>query len=201
MIYSLTGKVTMLDENSIVVDTGSVSFEVNCSSFTVYELSGKPEKQTVLTYMQVREDAITLFGFKDKKEKLLFNDLIQVTGIGPKMAISILSGMPIADLVRAITSSDVKRLSSIKGLGKKTAERIVLELNNKLGGMDSLEDIMTDSTMFSGNVMAREIEEAVEVLVSTGIPRQQATEIAKKNYREGISGEELVVLCFKNSGR
>ena len=201
MIYSLTGNISMLDENSIVVDTGSVSYEVNCSSFTVYELSGKSEKQTVLTYMQVREDAITLFGFKDKKEKLLFNDLIQVTGIGPKMAVSILSGMPMADLVRAITSSDVKRLSSIKGLGKKTAERIVLELNNKLGGIDSLEDIMTDNTMFSSKIMAREIEEAVEVLVSTGIPRQQATEIAKKNYREGISGEELVVLCFKNSGR
>jgi Holliday junction DNA helicase RuvA len=74
MIYSLTGKVSMIDENMIVVDTGSMAFEVICSSYAAYKLSEKQEPQTVLTYLQVREDGMSLFGFLDKKEKLLFND-------------------------------------------------------------------------------------------------------------------------------
>ena len=134
MIYSLTGKVSMIDENTIVVDTGAMAFEVICSAYTAYILSGKSEPQTVLTYLQVRDDGMSLYGFANQKEKSLFNDLIQISGVGPKMAATILSGLPIDDIIKAIINSDIKTLSSIKGLGKKTAERIALELSSKLGG-------------------------------------------------------------------
>ena len=197
MIYSLTGKVSMIDENTIVVNTGSVAFEVICSSYTAYVLANKPEEQTVLTYLQVREDAMCLYGFKDKKEKMLFNDLLLVSGVGPKMAISVLSGLPADDIIRAIINSDVKTLSSIKGLGKKTTERIVLELNNKLGGADSLENLISAD----GNqvpLKIKEIDEAVQVLVSTGISKTKAVEIAKENYISGMTSEDLVVKCFRN---
>ena len=94
MIYSLKGKIEMIDSNTIVVDVGNMAFEVLCSSYAAFDLSNKTEPQTVLTYLQVREDAMVIFGFKDKKEKTLFNQLITVSGVGPKMAITILSGLP-----------------------------------------------------------------------------------------------------------
>lgn len=198
MIYSLTGKVTMIDENTIVVNTGSVAFEVTCSSYTAYALANKAEDQTVLTYLQVREDDMSLYGFKDKKEKMLFNDLLLVSGVGPKMAISVLSGLPTDDIIRAIINSDVKTLSGIKGLGKKTTERIVLELNNKLGGADSLENLIASDDSQMKIALVKEIDEAVQVLVSTGITKTKAIEIAKENYEKGITSEALVVKCFRN---
>ena len=200
MIYSLKGKVSMLDENTIVVDTGAMAFEIICSSFTAYALSGKSEEQTVLTYLQVRDDGMSLFGFADKKEKTLFNDLIQISGVGPKMAATILSGLPVDDIIKAIINSDIKVLSSIKGLGKKTAERIVLELNNKLGGIDSIEDLMNNEASLSLSKVAlkKEVEEASEVLITMGVSKADAIEIAKTHYTEGMTSEALVVSCLKN---
>ena len=152
MIYSLTGKVSTLDDNTIVIDTGNMAFEVICSSYAVFSLSGKTEPQTILTYLQVREDAMCLFGFKDNKEKKLFNDLLLVSGVGPKMAITVLSGLSTDDIIRAILSSDIKTLSSIKGLGKKTAERIILELSKKLGGESSLDTLVSEMAKQLNNI-------------------------------------------------
>jgi len=198
MIYSLTGKVSMLNENTIVVSTGSVAFEVICSAYTAYSLCGKDEPQTILTYLHVREDAMVLYGFKDMREKMLFNDLLLVSGVGPKLAISVLSGRPIDDLVKAIINSDLKTLSSIKGVGKKTTERIVLELNNKLGGESSLENLVSNEKQTGSPVLRKEIDEAVQVLVSTGLSKTDAIAVAKNNYKDGMTSEQLVVSCFKN---
>lgn len=198
MIYSLTGKVSTIDDNTIVIDTGNMAFEVICSSYAVFSLAGKSEPQTILTYLQVREDAMCLFGFKDNKEKKLFNDLLLVSGVGPKMAITVLSGLSTDDIIRAILSSDIKTLSSIKGLGKKTAERIILELSKKLGGESSLDSLVSEQAEVQTK-LKKEIEEAYEVLVSTGMQKAEAMELAKNNYKDGITSEELVVLCFKNA--
>ena len=199
MIYSVTGKVTRIGENTLVVDTGVVAFELTCSSFTANSLGTKTDVQTILTYLQVREDAMCLFGFENEREKMLFNDLMLVSGVGPKMAITILSGLPLDDIVRAIINSDLKLLSSIKGLGKKTAERIVLELNSKLGGSDALDSLVSgDMSSSSKLALPKEVEEAADVLISTGIQKTQAIEMAKANYKSGMTGEELVLECFKN---
>lgn len=199
MIYSLTGKISMIDENTVVVDTGAVAFEVVCSSYTAYKLSEKQEPQTILTYLQTREDGMTLFGFLDKKEKRLFSDLILVSGVGPKMAITILSGLPIDEIIKAIISGDVKLLSSIKGLGKKTSERIVLELNSKLGGESTLESLIsTDSITLGTPALNKEMEEAYDVLVNMGVQKAAATESVKNNYKAGMSSESLVLECLKN---
>ena len=199
MIYSLTGKISMIDENTVVVDTGAVAFEVICSSYTAYKLSEKQEPQTILTYLQTREDGMTLFGFLDKKEKRLFSDLILVSGVGPKMAITILSGLPIDEIIRAIISGDVKSLSSIKGLGKKTSERIVLELNSKLGGDSSLESLISNDMVTLGiPALNKEMEEAYDVLVGMGVQKATATESVKNNYSSGMTSEQLVLECLKN---
>lgn len=199
MIYSLTGKISMINENTVVVDTGAVAFEVICSSYTAYKLSEKQEPQTILTYLQTREDGMSLFGFLDKKEKMLFNDLIQVSGVGPKMAVTILSGLPIDEIIKAIISGDVKLLSSIKGLGKKTTERIVLELNNKLGGETALESLISSTDISTGTpALSKEMQEAYDVLVGMGVQKNTATESVKNNYAQGMTSEELVVVCLKN---
>ena len=199
MIYSLTGKISMIDENIVVVDTGAVAFEVVCSSYTAYKLSEKQEPQTILTHLQTREDGMTLFGFLDKKEKRLFSDLILVSGVGPKMAITILSGLPIDEILKAIISGDVKLLSSIKGLGKKTSERIVLELNGKLGGESSLESLISNDSISLGTpALNKEMEEAYDVLVGMGVQKVTATESVKNNYKPGMSSESLVLECLKN---
>ena len=199
MIYSLTGKISMIDENLIVVDTGAVAFEVICSSYTAYKVSEKQEPQTILTYLQTREDGMSLFGFLDKNEKLLFSDLILVSGVGPKMAITILSGLQIDELIKAIVSGDVKLLSSIKGLGKKTSERIVLELNSKLGGESSLENLISNDLTSSGTpALSKEMEEAYDVLVNMGVQKVSATESVKNNYKSGMTSEQLVLECLKN---
>ncbi len=202
MIYSLTGKVTVQDENTVIVDTGVMAFEVICSSFTSFALSGKSEPQTILTYLDVREDGMTLFGFSSKKEKVLFNHLIakEVSGVGPKTAISILSGLSVDDLVKAIVNSDIKALTSIKGLGKKTAEIIVLKLNNKFGGTGSLDDIISSdgAEKLTKIAVKKEIEETYEVLISMGVQKATAIEHAKNNYKDGMTSEELVVVCLKN---
>lgn len=199
MIYSLTGKVSILNENTIIVDTGAMAFEVICSSFTAYALSSKPEPQKVLTYLQVREDGMTLFGFSSQKEKSVFTDLIQISGVGPKMASTILSGLPVDEIIKAIVTSDVKTLSSIKGLGKKTAERIALELSSKFGAEDALESIMSSDTKLAPKqALKKEVEETAEVLVSMGMSKNDAVELAKANYTDGMTSEELVVCCLKN---
>ena len=197
MIYSIKGKVTMLDENTVVVNTGAIAYEVCCSTYTAYALCGEEEEQTILTYLHVREDAMVLYGFKDKKEKLLFEDLLLVSGIGPKLAISVLSGLPIDELIRAIVSSDLKTLSGIKGVGKKTTERIVLELNNKLGGEHSLENLISNEKQV-GLGLIKEIDEAVDVLTQSGLSKTEALAVAKKNYSQGMTSEQLVIACFKN---
>ena len=149
--------------------------------------------------MQVREDGMTLFGFLDKKEKRLFSDLILVSGVGPKMAVTILSGLPIDEIIKAIISGDVKLLSSIKGLGKKTSERIVLELNSKLGGESSLESLIsTDSITLGTPALNKEMEEAYDVLINMGVQKAAATESVKNNYKAGMSSESLVLECLKN---
>ena len=199
MIYSLTGKISMINENTVVVDTGAVAFEVVCSSYTAYKLSEKQEPQTILTYLQTREDGMSLFGFLDRKEKMLFNDLIQVSGVGPKMAVTILSGLPIDEIIKAIISGDVKLLSSIKGLGKKTTERIVLELNNKLGGETALESLISSTDISTGTpALNKEMQEAYDVLIGMGVQKNTATESVKNNYNQGMTSEELVVVCLKN---
>lgn len=199
MIYSLTGKITMADENTLIVDTGAVAYEVTCSSYTVFSMCGSSEPQTLLTYLQVKEDGLCLFGFKDKREKCLFMDLLLVSGVGPKMAITVLSGLPLDEIVKAVINSDVKTLSSIKGLGKKTTERIVLELNGKLGGDNSLENLIsTENITSASGKLKREIDEAAEALVSTGLSKNEAVRIAKENYEDGMSSEALLLKCFKN---
>jgi len=134
MIAHLTGKVLTLSGDSLILDVGGVGYEVFLSASNLEKLKHLPNRDaiSILIYTAVREDNITLFGFLNPREKQLFLRLISVSGIGPKLAVNILSGIASDDLIDAIHREDLVRLTSVSGIGKKTAERMIVELKDKL---------------------------------------------------------------------
>src|SRR5580692_12098748 len=132
MIAHLRGKLLAKHPNRAVVETGGVGYEVTISVPTFSDLPTLATEVSLHIHTHVREDLIALYGFLRPSEKLLFEKLLTVSGIGPKLAITILSGMAADEMVRAIRGNDVVRLTRIPGIGKKTAERMVLELRDKL---------------------------------------------------------------------
>jgi len=134
MIAHLRGRLIAKRPNQAVVEVTGVGYDVTITIPTFSDLPAAGNEVALHIYTHVREDAIALFGFLRAEEKQLFEKLIQVSGIGPKLAITILSGMPAAEMVSAIRAGDIARLTRIPGIGKKTAERMVLELRDKLEG-------------------------------------------------------------------
>jgi holliday junction DNA helicase RuvA len=132
MIAHLRGKLLAKHPNQAIVETAGVGYDVTISVPTFSELPTVGSEVALFIHTHVREDALALYGFLRSSEKLLFEKLITVSGIGPKLAITILSGMPADEMVGAIRGNDVARLTRIPGIGKKTAERMVLELRDKL---------------------------------------------------------------------
>src|SRR5215470_5919329 len=132
MIAHLRGKLLVKHPNQAVVETAGVGYDVTISVPTFSDLPAVGSEVALHIHTHVREDVIALYGFLRSSEKVLFEKLISVSGIGPKLAITILSGMPAEEMVGAIRGNDVARLTRIPGIGKKTAERMVLELRDKL---------------------------------------------------------------------
>lgn len=196
MFSFITGILEEKSNNIAVINCNGVGFEINVSETTIFELPNVGELATVYTYMAVREDAITLFGFASREEKNAFLKLINVSGIGGKMAIAILSAMPVNDLVSAIISENTKLLSSIKGLGKKTAERLVLELKNSFDDMQ-LSIIKGDISPIHSNAM----EETIDTLIAMGLTRVDATNLVKTLVIHDDTTETLIKKCLKNLNR
>ncbi len=137
MIATLTGRVLIKSADRVVIDVGGVGYEVILATEAVSRLPEKGGQVFLYIHTNVREDAITLFGFIAEEEKELFLILRTVTGIGPKLALAMLSGMRIAEMCHAIIAGDIKRLTMLPGVGKKTAERICVELKEKVGHLSS----------------------------------------------------------------
>ena len=197
MFSFITGILEEKENNIAVLNCNGVGFELNVSETTIFELPNKGELATIYTYMAVREDAINLFGFATKEEKDVFLKLISVSGIGGKMAIAILSAMPVSDLIMAIASENIKLLSSVKGLGKKTAERLVLELKSSFDDMQ-LSMLVTNKAMPIHNSA---IEETIDTLVAMGLTRNEATEIVKNVATQDDTAESLIKKSLKNLNR
>ncbi|MBE6355749.1 MAG: Holliday junction branch migration protein RuvA [Lentisphaerae bacterium] len=136
MIGMLTGKLIDKEFSGCLLDVNGVGYEVAIPLSTFDKLPLNEEKVTLFIHTQVREDAITLFGFADRKERELFRQLIAVSGVGGKLALNVLSAMPAGNFCAAVASGDVKSLSRINGVGKRTAERLIVELKGKLAGID-----------------------------------------------------------------
>ena len=135
MIAHLHGNLTSKTVEQVVVDVQGVGYRVTIPLSTYYTLPGTHEAVTLLTTMHVREDAMRLYGFATEDERALFESLVGVSSIGPRLALNMLSSIPATELQQAIAHGDVSRLQTIPGIGKKTAERVVLELQEKVGRM------------------------------------------------------------------
>lgn len=196
MFAFITGIIEEKNNNMVVINSNGVGFELNVSDTTIFELPDVGNVAKVYTYMAVREDAITLFGFASLEEKSAFLKLINVSGIGGKMAITMLSAMPVNDLIDAILTENIKLISSIKGLGKKTAERVVLELRNSF---DDLQLSMLTPNRPISNSSA--MEETIDTLVAMGLTRFDATNIVKTIAKPDMKAEEMIKLALKNMNK
>ncbi len=186
MYAYIKGTVTEVSENVVVLDVGGVGYEIYVSMSTL-ESCRVGEVKTLYTFLNVKEDEMSLFGFADKAEKKLFISLKSVGGIGPKLALTILGGMKLRDLALNIVSGNSSALSGIKGIGKKTAERIVIELKDKL------------SADFEGTVetpleteLTGKAEEAAMVLVALGYKREAAIKAVSEVFSEDMTVNQIV---------
>ena len=186
MIAYVKGTVEYIEEDNVVIDVGGIGYNVKVSADTAARMPGVGEQTKLYTYMNVREDAVLLFGFFSRDDLALFRQCITVSGIGPKGALAILSTLNADSLRFAILSGDAKAISKAPGIGIKTAERLILELRGKIRAEDTL--IAKEMADYSGasNVAADTAQkrEAVEALVSLGYGQAEALKAV--NAIEGI---------------
>lgn len=179
MIAHLTGTILAKLPNGVVIDVGGVGYEVVIPVSTFYELGEVGALVSLRVHTHVREDAIQLFGFRTGREKDLFLRLTSVSGIGPKLAITFLSGIIPDDLIAAIRSNDLARLTSIPGVGRKTAERVVIELRDKIGqlALPGEDEVATVAAVASIDATR---DDVVSALVSLGYQKAQAEKVVAR---------------------
>jgi holliday junction DNA helicase RuvA len=174
MIATLSGKILMKGTDRVVVDVAGVGYEVFLSSDGISRLPGKNEDVFLFIHTHVREDTFQLFGFLEEDEKEMFLILKTVSGIGPKLALAILSGMRVAELGAAIVSQDVRRLMGLPGVGKRTAERLCVELREKVAHLGTMDEggirPAGGVPMAAGSIIA----DVLSVLTNLGYPDPQA---------------------------
>ena len=196
MINFIEGKVVAKYEGTAIIENNGLGYEVNISNNTLVQLPNLNETVRLHTVLLVREDGISLFGFSTIEEKDLFSKLTTVSGIGAKSALVILSSQSYPNLVSCIINGDVNTLSKAKGIGKKTAERIVLELKDKMDAIGAFT--LQASVDESAYVINQDVTDAIDLLVSLGIPVSQATNLVKKYANECKTAEEIVGKCLQN---
>jgi len=192
MIGRLSGRVARKAPNAALIDVGGVGYQVVIPLSTFYALPAEGEAAALEISTQVREDAIQLFGFATEREKRLFEQLIAVSKIGPKLATAVLSGMPVEDLCDAIAAGDVARLATIPGVGAKTAERMALELRGKVAPA-AAEQGRAAETPAPADAGARAAEDAVAALVNLGYRQKDAERAVGRAGREGQTAIEALI--------
>lgn len=200
MIGYISGKVIFSDENKILMENNGIGYEVICSSAAACRLL-QERGGGVYTYLQVKEDGIFLYGFNNVEEKTMFLKLLSVSGVGAKMAITVLSGLGIKDLAVAIASSDVKELSKIKGLGKKTAERIIVELRESVSDLASgdLARLSGAGSAYAG--ACSDGENAVTALMTLGYTKAVAVNAVGKAIESGAKTlEDIIAGALRSLG-
>jgi Holliday junction DNA helicase RuvA len=189
VIARLEGTLVEKSADGLVVDVAGVGYAVHVSLQTLAALPSAGARVTLLVHTEVREDAIELFGFEHARERTVFHLLRKVKGLGPRISLAVLSGMPVADLCRIIGSGDVARLQSIPGVGRKLAERIVVECREAMGDPRLLDGGAAPAAPGS---LAEAQAEAVSALVNLGYKRNEAEDAVRKHSKPGTSLETVI---------
>ncbi len=201
MIGRLRGILEIKKPPYLLIDVGGIGYECQASMSTIYQLPEVGSPVTLFTHFHVREDQQVLFGFYQERERALFKALIKVSGVGPKMALTILSGMEVPYFIHCVDKRDVAPLVRLPGVGKKTAERLLIEMAGKL------EDTLSESEHFSRKLLEEVVDiaspravesEAVSALIALGYKPQEASRAIAKVLFDGASSQELIRRSLQN---
>ena len=194
MYNYFNGEIVKCEGTNVIVDVGGIGYELAVSSYTLADCK-VGQKQRLYAYLQVKEDGVQLFGFSTEEEKKMFLRLISVSGVGCKMAQAVLSGMDSNSLAVAIFNGDTKQLTKIKGLGKKTAERLVLELKEKV--IVDASALNTDVAI-SNAAISKDMQDAIAILCSLGKSQADAEKLIDAASKLGANtATELVNMAFR----
>lgn len=192
MIGFLRGKLVVKQPPLLVIDVQGVGYEVEAPMSSFYALKELGSEVQILTHMHVREDAMLLFGFVTEQERALFRELIKVSGIGAKMALGILSSQAVDEFCAHVNAADTAALSKVPGIGKKTAERLVIEMRDRLKSWQ-MANIQTNAASKSvPGLVTSNSHSAISALVSLGYKESQAESLIQSVYEEGLSLEVLI---------
>lgn len=193
MIGRLQGTILEKQPPTILLDVQGVGYELEASMSTFYHLPECGEKIILHTHLVVREDAQLLYGFHSLVERLMFRNLIKISGVGPKLALTILSGMSAEDFTRCILEEDSKALTRLPGVGKKTAERLVIELKDRLEKDDAINLAgAAAGSLAKVERQANPVNDAVSALISLGYKAQQASQMVRELDVDGKSTEQII---------
>ncbi len=196
MIGHLKGKITSKNPPEILIEVEGVGYEVLCPMSTFYALDDLTEDILLFTHLSIKEDAHTLFGFISKDEKNVFRELIRVNGVGPKVALAILSNLSVQSLVKCISTEDADLLAKTPGIGKKTALKLIVELQDRLGKLELTGTL--EKTRVLNQSSNPNSKQAIEALQSLGFKVKEANRMVSKIEDQGLSTEQIIRLALQN---
>ena len=192
MIGSLIGLIKEKTPSSILLEVNGIGYEIAVPLSTSFQLSNVGESAYLLTHLVVREDQHSLYGFATDEERKLFRALIKISGVGAKLAITILSGTNVNGFIQSVVNEDIDALVHLPGIGKKTAERLIVEMKDKVSEISSDENSLSQSNENSA------VAEAMNALVNLGYKTKDAKTILDKIESEGLTVEELIRQALKS---
>ena len=198
MIGFLRGVLLDKQPPSLLLDVQGVGYEVEAPMTTFYDLPAVGENVTLFTHLAVREDAHTLYGFSQASDRHLFRTLIKVNGVGAKLALTILSGMPAGEFAVCVQAGDTASLVKLPGVGKKTAERLVVEMRDKLSDWGSAPGVASGGAGARADV-ANPVEEAVSALIALGYKAPDASRMVRATDTQGLTTEEIIRAALQAS--
>lgn len=196
MIGHLKGQIISKNPPEILLEVSGIGYELLCPMSTFYELGNLNDEILLFTHLSIKEDAHTLFGFISKDEKNIFRELIRVNGVGPKVALAILSHLAVPSLIECIANEDSDLLAKTPGIGKKTALKLIVELQ------DRLSKVELTSSSISNNAIQKSsnpnTQQAIEALQSLGFKTKEANNMVSKIEDKGLSTEQLIRQALQN---
>ena len=198
MIGRLSGTLLEKKPPQLLVDVQGVGYELEAPMSTFYQLPAAGEAVTLHTHMVVREDAQLLYAFYSQSERQLFRDLIKINGVGPKLALTILSGVTAEEFTRCVMENDAKALTALPGVGKKTAERLIVELRDRLA-KDAAAILPNASGIAGLKTVASPVSDAVSALISLGYKAQEASQMVRTLNTEGLTTEAIIKAALKGT--
>ncbi len=198
VIGRLRGTLAEKQPPHVIIDINGLGYELEVPMTTLYRLPSVGEPVTLHTHLVVREDAHLLYGFFEKRERELFRELIRLNGVGPKLALALMSGLEVDELVRCVQAQDTSVLVRIPGVGKKTAERLLVELKDRFKAWETVPGMSTlvVEPRMGGAVSSAE-NDAVSALISLGYKPQEASRAVSAIKEDGLSSEDMIRRALK----